>query len=449
MIEGYNPSSSYFEEYDFDDFVSCGSVLSGPQTINSVIDNLEERRMNALNGGTNCIPLPFVRFRSEIPGIEQGQYVVVSAVQKTCKTQLANYLYLFHTLDYAFKHPKQCSVHIIYFALEESVQKIIERYMSHLLWKLDGKRVTPTDLRSTSDALSGEVLDLLKSDRYQERLHFFEENVQFETEDTNPTGILRVCERYARSVGVYKSHKMTSKGLSGKEVEVFDSYTPNDPNHYKIVIIDHIGLVDKEQGFKTKDAVDKMSEYFVKYLRNRYGFTCVAIQQQASESEGLEAMKQKRMVPSVATLGDSKYTGRDADLVLGLFDPSKYGLAMWPPPSGYRIADNMEGPGLGNHSRFMYVLANRNGEMGGICPLFFDGAVCDFEELPKPDNHELIKRFYEKANNLKAYKRSRKLALFTLLNIKSQVSDGRRKGSFENSSRWRNYFSFFQNKRHK
>ena len=415
MIEGTNTSKSFFEDFTEEELQKYFSDLSGPQSTESVLENLERRRLNALQGGVNCIPFPFVRFRSEVPGIEQGQYVVITANQKTGKTQIANYIYLFETLDYAFKHPQECSVHIIYFALEESVQKIIERYMSHLLWKLDGKRYSPTELRSTSSdcILPEEILDLLKSDKYQERMKFFEQCVQFETEDTNPTGILRVCEKYAKSVGTYKSHTIQSKGNSFKEVEVFDSYEPNDPNHYKIVVIDHIGLVDKEQGFRTKDAVDKMSEYFVKYLRNRYGYTCVAIQQQASETEGLEAMKQKKMVPSAAGLGDSKYTARDADLVLGLFDPSKFGLPTW---LGYSIS-NASNEGLKNYGRFLYVLAHRDGEMGGVCPLFFDGAVCDFQELPKPDATDAVKRFYDKATYLKNFRHSRKLALFNLFNI--------------------------------
>lgn len=32
--------------------------------------------------------------------------------------------------------------------------------------------------------------------------------------------------------------------------------------------------------------------------------------------------------------------------------------------------------------------------MGGICPLFFDGAVCQFEELPRPDDKENLKKIY-------------------------------------------------------
>lgn len=401
-----------------EDSLSDTRETIGANTTSAVIDNLEERRMNVLNGGVNCIPLPFQRFRSEIPGIEQGQYVLITANQKSGKSMYASYVYLYSVLDYCFEHKDQCSCHIIYFALEESVQRVIERYMSHLLYQLDGLRYAPSDLRSTSIdyPLPQEALDLLQSERYQERLKFFEECVQFNTEDTNPTGILRVCEAYAKTVGEYKTHKVPSKSDWTKQVEVFDSYTQNDPNHYKIVIVDHIGLVDKEQGFRTKDSVDKLSEYFVKYLRNRYNYTCVAIQQQASETEGLEAQKQKKIVPSSAGLSDSKYTSRDANLVIGLFDPSKFGLPTW---LGYKIQD-ADGSGLRTYARFLYVLANRDGEMGGICPLFFDGAVCNFEELPRPDNVNEITTYYNKARDLKSYRQQRKLSSLTLALLKKQ-----------------------------
>ena len=412
MIEGHN--SSGVEYQSLDDYQLAGSYLEGLSKIDDVLNNLKERRENVINGGTNCIPLPFERFRSEVPGVEQGQYVVVTANQKVGKTNLTDFIYVFSVLDYAFNHPDQCSVHIIYFALEESVQRIIERYMSHLLYKLDGIRIAPADLRSTSvdNPVDKEILNLFNTKKYKERLEFFERCVEFNTEDTNPTGILRVCEAYAKKVGKYKSHKQKSAGLNGREIEVFDSYTQNDPNHYKIVIIDHIGLVDKEQGFKTKDAVDKMSEYFVKYLRNRYKFTCVAIQQQASESEGLEAIKAKKMVPTAATLGDSKYTARDADLVLGLFDPSKFGLKDY---RGYLIMDE-SGTGLRTNARFLNVIANRNGEMSGICPLFFDGAVCDFEELPKPNDAD-IQKYYDKTKNLLISRQQRKAIITKVLTL--------------------------------
>ena len=50
--------------------------------INRVIDNLEKRRENIINGNINSIPSPFKRFRDDFIGIEQGQYVVVTAPTK-------------------------------------------------------------------------------------------------------------------------------------------------------------------------------------------------------------------------------------------------------------------------------------------------------------------------------------------------------------------------------
>lgn len=77
MIEGVN---STFE--NFEDVIESGGYIKDISTVSEVIQKLEERRKNVLNGGTNCIPLPFVHFRNEVPGIEQGQYVVCTANQK-------------------------------------------------------------------------------------------------------------------------------------------------------------------------------------------------------------------------------------------------------------------------------------------------------------------------------------------------------------------------------
>ena len=64
----------------------------------------------------------------------------------------------------------------------------------------------------------------------------------------------------------------------------------------------------------------------------------------------------------------------------------------------------------------MNVIANRDGEIGGICPLFFDGAVCDFEELPRPDDPDIIK-YYNKAAQLKSWKQQKKLQQLSLFNF--------------------------------
>ena len=41
------------------------------------------------------------------------------------------------------------------------------------------------------------------------------------------------------------------------------------------------------------------------------------------------------------------------------------------------------------------MCVNRDGEMGGICPLFFDGAVCHFHELGLPTDKDSLSKEYE------------------------------------------------------
>lgn len=161
-----------------------------------------------------------------------------------------------------------------------------------------------------------------------------------------------------------------------------------------------------------KQSIDKLSEYCAKYLRNRYHYSIIAIQQQAFESEGNEAFKLGRIRPSAAGLGDSKYTARDSDIVLGLFSPYRFGITEY---LGYDVTQ------LKDHLRFLEVIVNRNGEMGGILPLWFDGAVCDFKELPKPDDKVEMDKVYTYCKNLK---NPPKKALF--LTIKNSIKSIKR-----------------------
>ena len=81
MIQQTNSTKKNFEDYDV--AVGCGENSTLPMS--EVIADLKARRDNVLNGGINCIPWPFERFRNEIPGIEQEQYVVVTAGTKCGK----------------------------------------------------------------------------------------------------------------------------------------------------------------------------------------------------------------------------------------------------------------------------------------------------------------------------------------------------------------------------
>lgn len=294
-----------------------------------VYENLVKRRANILNGGMNSIPSPFKRFSDDFIGIEPATYYCVTSFTKGGKSQFTSNVFIYNSLLQAYENPDKVAVKILYFPLEETPERILERFISFLLFKFYGIEVSPRDLRSSRNdrPLSENVLEKIQSPEIQNLLKFFEENVIFSGE-SNPTGIYKFCKKYAEDHGnvYYSTVRWTDKEGKEQSYQKFDRYEPENPKEIRLVIVDTINLVDLERGFTLKQSMDKMSEMLAKELRNKYLMSPVIIQQQAFESEGNEAFKLGKVRPSVAGLGDSKYISRDANVVLGLFSPARFDL---------------------------------------------------------------------------------------------------------------------------
>ena len=67
-------------------------------------------------------------------------------------------------------------------------------------------------------------------------------------------------------------------------------------------------------------------------------------------------------------------------MLIGLFNPFKHNLREY---EGYDITI------FKNNFRIMEIIENRNGESGYMCPLYFDGAVTLFKELPLPQDADI------------------------------------------------------------
>lgn len=73
-------------------------------------------------------------------------------------------------------------------------------------------------------------------------------------------------------------------------------------------------------------------------------------------------------------------------MVLGLHSPARFGQAEY---FGYDITK------LNDNVRFLEICINRDGQMGGVIGLFFDGATCTFSELPLPNDREAMAKVYK------------------------------------------------------
>lgn len=357
------------------------------------VSSIEERRNRILNGEINCIPTPFECFSEDFSGIQQGKYYLLSAHQKCGKTQLASFMFLFHPILYAYKHQDLISLKIFYYPLEETKERIVLRFMSYLLYTMSNFRiqVSSEDLLSVKEAVNGEILELLKSEEYQNILEFFNQCVEFR-ESSNPTGCYKDLRKYAEANGkIHKKKISYPDKVTGElvEQEVFDYYEPFNPKEYVLIIYDHLSLITQEQGMDLRQSMNKLSEYMV-YLRNTFNYTPIVIHQQSSETQSLDAFKASKIRPTAMGLADSKYTGRDCNVMLGLSNPYAFEI---PEYLGYNITR------LRNNVRFLEVVLNRDGNSNGILPLYFNGKCCYFSPLPSPRNEEGMKRVYNMIEN--------------------------------------------------
>lgn len=359
--------------------------------IDRVLDYVEDRRNNILEGRVNCIPSPFAGFRKDFIGIEQGRYYLISSQQKGGKTQFTSFAFVYNALSYALEHPEKLRLKIFYYPLEEKKEDITLRFMSYLLYVKSGKRyrISPEDLSSTNEnkVLSQDVINILKSPDYRRVLDFFEKTIIFE-ESQNPTGVWKDLTNYAKTHGTIHYNTIKVKNEFGEEEEknIFDYYEANDPNEYVMILFDHVSLTGLERGMDLRQSIMKLSEYMVN-LRNRFNYIPVVIQQQSDETQNLQAYKAGKIRPNSSGLADSKYTFRDADIFLGIVNPYSYEI---PKYLGYDIVK------LKDHIRFLEVVANRHGRSKGITALYFDGATSYFKELPKPTEVAQMHAVYAK-----------------------------------------------------
>lgn len=371
------------------------------ELVHRIIGNLEERRQRVLNGDINCIPSPLPRFRCDFPGVEQGKYYLISGGSKAAKTQITSFLFLFNSVLYAYQHPEKVDLIVFYFPLEETPEAITLRFMSFLLYILSGGKIvrSSTDLRSVDERnpLDEDVINELNSNRYQRILDFFEEHVHF-YQEKNPTGIFLKVKSYAESHGTthYKEMKFNRENGREESAQVFDYYVPDNPNEYVLIITDHVSLLSTERGGSLKEAIDTFSTYMVT-LRNRYNYTPIVVQQQNVETIGLDAFKANKIRPTLAGLADSKNTGKDCTVMLGITNPFAFEIPTWDKYDITRLRDS---------ARFLEIVLNREGQSNCRIGLYFNGASNYFEELPPPNDKERLNALYGRIDALEQEKLS-------------------------------------------
>lgn len=349
-----------------------------------VYEQIVNRRDRLLKGNINCIPWGFPRFEEENPGIEQGHYYLISANSKVGKTQIADWLFLYNTIQQVLENNLKIKLKIFYFSLEMTKEEKMLSAFANILYIKEGLRIAPKDLKSTkADRILSEDV-LLIIEKYKPYFEKIEEIVEFIDDVRHPFGIYNLVREYALANGTVHYREID---IDGKITKVEDYYEPNNPDEYVMIMIDHISLIspEKRNGVQLTlhESISVLSSDYLIKLRNRFNYIPVVIQQQSAAQESVDNKKANKLKPSLDGLADNKLTGRDANVILGLFSPFRHEI---PEYMGYDVVffkDNI---------RFLEIMGGREGGAGVTCPLYFDGAVNYFKELPLSKDQENLNK---------------------------------------------------------
>lgn len=352
----------------------------------NLISRVRARIQDGKSGNNLGLPIVLNNINKVLYGVQQARYYLVGADSGVGKTTFADFMFVLHGYIAAKREGRKLK--IFYYSFEISEEEKIAKWICFVSKFL-------FDLPLHMDYVMGRIHGMTVSDEDQEVidkcLDFLAELLEcvtFIDTPKNPTAIFHDAIEYAEANGVVKRTDVVNKKVldeagKPKVVSYITGFIPNDPREIVMYLVDHVALCTSEQGYDTKQTMDLLSKYMV-FIRNKFRFTPVMIQQFNTELQSVERRKFKSaaLAPQRNDFGDSKYTYRDADIVFGLLKPSQFDIAEF---YGYSILigkDNNRNYAFGDNFLAVFLMKNRYGASGILFPLFMDGMSGVFKDLP-------------------------------------------------------------------
>lgn len=368
----------------------------------NILEGVDRNRQRRLDGKVNCIPWGFPRMEVYSPGVEQRHYYAVTGGSKEGKTQLTDQLFLYGPYEYMKANPdKEIKLKGIYFSLEMSKETKGVQAICRKLWQdSEGRnrqqlKTILSKVNEENGIIDDETHALIHSEKYKDHFNDFFETWTFVNDIKHAFKVKEFVEAFMKDRG-----KWIYKKVAWSDKPIRDYWQPKDPDEYIIIIVDHASLVhptkeENKTGRGTWNAMKNLSQGLME-LRDEYGITPVLVHQQSLEKKSNDSHKLGRLRPSTDGLGMNKNLIQDYNTLFGVFSPYHAEQKFYPTKDDYRIAD------WEDHIRFAEIIAGREGGAGNLFPLFFDGAVNVFTEMPKADD-------YSGLNELRKYIKYHKL----------------------------------------
>lgn len=345
--------------------------------------------MRGIDGYNEGLPNGMKRLNQYLYGTHRMRYYLIGADSSVGKTTLADYMYFYNLYQAAQRKGIPLKIDYYSFEIPEVMKKA---RMASLIYMLEYKKEMPIDFMLGQDAESRRVNqdETKKLARVSMKVEEIFDHINFVEAPRTPQQLWhRMVERAEESGEVKRA-----KNAVGLPTEII-GFTPKDPNEFRLTMIDHLALIELSQGLSIKQSMD-LTSIFLTRGRNLFGDTAVVVQQFNTEMQGSarDAKNAMAYVPSRLDFGDSRYSFRDADVVMGLTRPSDFQLN--------KFGEYTELEQWGQYFIVNFLMKNRYGGLSKGIPYFTDPIAGIPEELPSAkDWNILLQQMYiEKAQKL-------------------------------------------------
>lgn len=311
-----------------------------------------------------------------------------TVTHNTYKTTLADFMVL-NALEDA--QAKGIPINIFYYSYEIDALSKKCNWLSSIIYRKYGKVIPTEKIKGLGDfRMSPEEKALVDAEiPYVEELF---SKIKWNFKATNPTGIYNELWRFMQDRGAFTEDSYVDH--DGKTKTFKSSWTPNNPDEYNLVVLDHLALLQKERGFDTKQVIDKYSEYCVA-LRNMFGMSFINISQFNDGLSSVDRAKFKGidLSPQQTDFKDTRNPYADADIVLATMAPYKLDMTSC---LGYNVKK------LNKHMIMLKVLKNRLSADNVAIGLFVNPKAMTFKELPLPNDESNMNKVYKFIEQLNA-----------------------------------------------
>lgn len=329
-------------------------------------ESLKKEVQDGIDGRNSGIPMGFNRLNRYI-GIRKRMYFVAGGLTGSGKTSMIDDAFVLNPYDWYIKQKNPgIKLRIIYRSMERSRTYKLAKWVSRKIFIDHGYIIPVSKLLGWNSKMTKDEHDLFLS--YQPYMEQMDEVITIIDGPENPVGIAKDLRNHA---------------LKNGKIEQLDEYNkiyiPNDENEITIVVVDHLGLLKTTKELSSKkQAIDKMSDE-LRYARDFYGYTIVAVQQFNRDISNPTRIKNGDVEPQLEDFKESSVPQEDADVVMALFDPMRYKVS---DPSGYDLDKLIDEYG-NKYFRSLRLIKNSYGADDVRIGLGFLGEIGMFKELKK------------------------------------------------------------------